>query len=470
MPRFTPKRHEQLLTLAIAKVVTNTELSDVGDSSSFKHVLAAAARGDDEQYYQMVLLLQLFSIDSARGDDLDARAAEIQPATITRRQAEKATGLVVFSRAGTTGTVAIPQGTKVKTASNVIFTTTAPGEITPTSPEQIGGHGVGRDSAPVPVLADLPGTDGNAAAGTVIKFVSKPANIEEVVNQAGFVTGVDKESDDSFRAKLRAFIRSLARCQPEAIEVGVVGQSLATGETIRFAHVWEDPVNRGNFILYIDDGTGSAETTAQITGENVCLGLAGPPPDSAVGGEEYLYLNQKPVKTAGVSFTLSSSTRGALTQGVDYDLVAPWGLLLFTPALVNGEVITATYTYYTGLIQLAQKIIDGDPNDRASYPGLRAAGVLGTVDIPQVQVQVINAIISVSEGYDQGEVLTAVREAIKDYINGLTISGDVIRAEIIKRIMSVTGVYNVSLNLPIGDVAILDDQLARTTDPNITLT
>ena len=92
MPKFVPKRHEQILAKMIAKVIARTNLSDVADSSYVKHILAAAARQDDEQYYQMTLLLQLFSIDKATGDDLDARAKDIQPATIIRIPAAKATG------------------------------------------------------------------------------------------------------------------------------------------------------------------------------------------------------------------------------------------------------------------------------------------------------------------------------------------------------------------------------------------
>jgi uncharacterized phage protein gp47/JayE len=469
MPRFTPKRYEQILTAMLAKLVSRTDLSDITDASGVKHLLAAAARQDDELYFQMTLLLDLFSIDRAVGEDLDERAKDIQPSIVTRFQAVAANGNVVFSRVGTVGTINVPSGTKVKTADGKIFTTTAIATITPASPQQIGGHGVGRDSNPVGAIADIPGTAGNVASNTIIKFDGKPAGVDEVTNPNPFQNGLDQELDDAFRARLKRFIASLPRSTVEAIETGVLGLTDPIGgRTVLFIKVVEDLILRGDFTTYVDDGTGTAETTAAVVGENMTLGLAGPPPNSAVGGEQYLNLNNKPVKDSIVP-VLSSSTRGALTINAHYTLEPASGQIFFTPPLVASEVITAGYTHYTGLIQFVQKVIDGDILDRANYPGLRAAGTRALVRTPQILVQTVAAVLTVKEGFVQGDVQTAVREEIKRYINGLGISGDVIRNEVIKRIMTVAGVYNVSLTVPAADVILLDDQMPRISDPNITL-
>lgn len=469
MPKFTPKRFEQIFTAMLAKVVTRTALSDVVDTSVIKHLLAAAARQDDEQYFQMTLLLDLFSIDRAVGDDLDERAKDIQPGTVRRRQAVAATGQVVFSRVGTAGTVVIPAGTKVKTADGKVFTTTAAATITPTSPQQIGGHGIGRDAGPVGAVADVAGAAGNVATGTVIKFDAKPAGVDEVTNLTPFQNGLDRETDDEFRARLKRFIASLPRSTVEAIETGVLGlKDTVSGGTVLFIKVVEDVVDRGEFTVYIDDGTGTAETSAAVVGENMTLGLAGPPPDSAVGGEEFLDLNNRPIKDS-ITPVLTSSTRGALTLNTHYTLNPASGQVFFTPPLVTGEVITADYTHFTGLIAFVQKVVDGDPADRANFPGLRAAGTLALVRTPQVLIQTVTATLTVLEGFVQNDVKAAVKEEIKRYINGLGISGDVVRSELIARIMGVPGVYNVSMSAPAADVILLDDQLPRIADVNITL-
>lgn len=611
MAKFTPKTQEQLLAQAIAKLVSRTGLNDVGDSSVLKHLLAAMARLDSQQYYQIGLLLQLFSIDTATGDDLDARAKDIQPATLTRLQAAKATGTVVFSRQGTAGSVIIPVGTKVKTGDGKVFSTTTVGNISPTSGEQISGHGTGRDSNLVNVVAEVPGSAGNVAGGTVVKFDSKPAGVDEVQNPSTFSNGRNKETDDNFRTRLKAYVSGLARCTIGAMEAFLIGeQDPDSGASIISANVFEDPVNRGNITVYVDDGTGTAEavdhshvllaadyvwngtltvtttdeaneltvgdfiklyssgimfevktigytplagtwtwggtTTVLSTdtsglapgdfikfgttgiffeiisivpntsvlidnpdleaipngsgatykqgdpvsltidnpsaeiipnatgatykaGENLTLGLSGPPPNTAVGGETLLWLNSVPVKNTE-PFALISTTRGVLVIDVDYLLNPATGQLDFLTALTVGEKVVADYAYYTGLIAYAQKIVDGDPNDRVNFPGLRAAGVYARVQTPQVLLQNVNCTITVLEGFDQAEARTKVIQAIKDYINTLGISGDLIRSRLIEKIMAVAGVYNVTLAVPANDVIMLDDQLARTADPNIVVT
>ena len=227
-------------------------------------------------------------------------------------------------------------------------------------------------------------------------------------------------------------------------------------------------VNPGNATLYIDDGTGAAESTANVVDEIMTEGLAGPPSGSAVGGETRLSLNYPAVKGT-LAFTLESNNRGELDRGVDYWMNPASGQVVFYPALVTGEIITANYTRYTGLIALAQKIVDGDAADRGNYPGYRAAGVLVIVGTPQVLIQTVNAVITVMDGYDHAEVRAAIKTAIRDYINTLGISGDVLRAMLFKKVMSVAGVYNVNLVTPSTDIILLDDQIARTTDDNIVI-
>jgi hypothetical protein len=55
----------------IAYVQTRTAISDFNVGSVIRTVLEAAALEDDEQYFQMVQLLDLFSFMSAAGEDLD---------------------------------------------------------------------------------------------------------------------------------------------------------------------------------------------------------------------------------------------------------------------------------------------------------------------------------------------------------------------------------------------------------------
>jgi hypothetical protein len=300
--------------------------------------------------------------------------------------------------------------------------------------------------------------------------------------------------------------------------------------------VVEDIVNRANISIYIDDGSGTAETTAdtasaltgtwtwnstttvtttdtsgiidgnwirchadpynqwfQITShvpntsvtilnpgsdtiptgagadkatDILTASLSGPPPGTAVGGETTLWLDKTAVKRA-TPIAIVSSISGNLVETTDYVINTATGQVDFIVPLINGEIVIADYTYYTGLIAYAQKIVDGDPADRINYPGYRAAGIFAQVVSPQILIQNIIAAIVVSDGYTASDVIAAVKVAIKNYINTLAISGDVIFSELIAQIMAVPGVYDVILTEPTANVTMLDDQLARTTDANI---
>lgn len=461
MPALVLKSYEQILQAMINHVVAQSDLSDVNDASQFKHLLSGPAREMDEIYFQMGSMRDLFSLDAAQGDDLDARAQEIQPALLTRIAATKATGFVVFSRAVTSGTVNIPAGTVVKTADGKEFETTAVGTILDTFSV----------SADVPIIAKVAGADGNVVASTIIKFDNKPTGVDSVTNNADTNFGTDEESDDAFRDRIREFISSLARCTPEALEFIAKTVELSTGQRVIFAKVVEDLINRGEVILYVDNGQGTAESFTEVLGENVTEGLSGPPPDSAVGGEEFLFLDQKPIRRVGPTpLSILSSVRGPLTDGVEVTVNDADGQLFFDPPLVTGEIITASYTAFDGLLAAVQKVIDGDPNDRVNFPGWRAAGVRVLTAVPQILIVQVVANLVITEGFADAAVQTEVRDALLEYINNLGISGDVIRNRLIEVMMSVPGVENLTLTDPLTDIIMLDDQLPRTTILNIALT
>lgn len=90
---FTVRTFEQILTDMISYVQSNTVLSDFTVGSVIRTVLEAAAYEDDEQYFQMVQLLDTFSITSAVGQDLDDR---LQDYNIIRLQAAPATARLRF--------------------------------------------------------------------------------------------------------------------------------------------------------------------------------------------------------------------------------------------------------------------------------------------------------------------------------------------------------------------------------------
>lgn len=444
------RRQEQIQLAMIASTVARTDLSDVTDSSVIKHILAAVAREIDEVYYQLTRMSDLFALDSAAGDDLDARAKDIQPAIIERLGARRSVGELVFSRSGTTGTVSIPAGTLVKTSDGTEVQSTAQGLI----------NNGDTESDPVPATAVTAGSAGNVGTGTLVKFGSKPAGIDAVTNPAAFTQGRDKESDDEFRARIKAFIATLARSTVQALEFVAYGvEDEDSGRTAVFTHVFEDPVDKGFVIVYVDDGNGTAESSTAVSGEVVIA--------SALGGEEFLDLENHPLRIETPA-VVTSSIRGVLVggtypapTGAEVFVNPASGRLYFDPPLTAGEEITADYTYFTGLLAAVQRVIDGDPADRTNFPGWRSAGVLVRVLSPMVISIPVTATLSLLDGFDRDTAIAAAEDAATVYINGLGISGDVVRNELIQRIMEVPGVYDIALTLPPNNVVIADDEVAR---------
>lgn len=91
---FSPRTYDQILADMIAYVQLRTPLSDFTVGSVIRTVLEAAALEDDEQYFQLVQLLEDFSISTATGSGLDRRLADFG---ITRKPAQSAIVQVQFT-------------------------------------------------------------------------------------------------------------------------------------------------------------------------------------------------------------------------------------------------------------------------------------------------------------------------------------------------------------------------------------
>lgn len=477
MPVFQPRNRVEIIREMVARAVSRSKLTKLTKNSAVYHVLAAAANEDAEQYVQMARLRSVFNLDSATGSDLDERAAEIQPAVLTRRLATPASGNVIFSRQGIVGTTPIPAGTFVGAADSqgtIQFRTTSAGSIGPGDTA----------SGLVPVVATTNGVRGNVAANTIIKLISRNAGITGVTNPGGFSNGVDRESDEIFRGRIRSFVQAISRATPTALESYARNVVLADGRRVIYAKVVEPITPTGSVSLYIDDGTGNIEeySTTFLSAYDTLLA-------SATGGETDAYTTERPIRDDG-SFSLevdtgaSAPSLGAgfvvLTRGTDYELNAPLGqvefsALTFPTGLPAATVVRANYRNYINMIKEVQRVIDGDPATPTLRPGVRAAGVQVIVKAPAVVFQSLEASISVSDEYDLTEVSLAAQSAILQYINSLTIGQSVIIASLVEAAMAVDGMYNFKITLINGSTSIVDqvilkNQVARVLSTNITLT
>lgn len=453
MARFQPKTFTDYLTRMAQRVVARTELTDLEIGGVVHTILVAAAREMDEISWQMANLQALWDLDTATGDDLDARAQDLNPEKLTRTLATKASNVVEFTRSTTAGTITIPVGTAVRVPNGPEYVTTAVGLI-----------GAGATTSPlIPVLAVEPGTAGNVDPNTITQL-DAVTGVEGVTNPVATTTpGQDRETDAQFRARIKGYLRSLSRGTPDALKFAVLDTFLEDFGRVVSAEVFELPEpNLGQTIIYVDNGAGTIAIPNSTMAELVV--------GTAVGGEDILFLDNVPVIPGTPAVIRKNGV--ALVQGVDFTFNEPRGQISLAVPLVGGDTIDADYSWYGGLIQEAQRIVDGARNMRLVYPGYRAAGTKVSVLPPTVLQQTIEASLTIEDGFvgQTLEVQAAVRAALNRYVNGLGINGDVILSELVYHAQSVPGVLDVVFTNPTSNIIIGSGQLARVVDGNIDFT
>ena len=459
---FTTETKDQILQRMINKIVARTNLNDLNQTGQFFKVLVAVSRQLERIYFAMEDLLDETDLDQASGVELDERAKVMNPDEIIRNAAVTATGQVRFSRSTLPASpITIAVGTEVKvpdaTASvELKYVTTTLGTIPVAGPPY--------QSNLVSVQAQEVGAEYNVNPNSITAFGAKPSGVDTVTNPASIVTGAGEETDDSFRSRIKLYLKALSRSTITALEDAAMNvEDVATGKTVQWVGVWEDKYDPGNVIVFIDDGAGTAESVATVAAEPVL---------TAVGGEVDISLPNHPIHE---SYAFNLYVNAVLVPTTDYYINYATGhikltALAYPAGLVALDAVTYDGTHYEGLVAEVQKVVDGDAADRSNYPGYRAAGILVKVQVPQILTQSVAANITVSDGYDQATAVAAVAAAIQDYINRLSVSEDVVRNEIIERIMGVTGVYNVNLTSPTADAIVSDTQLARTSSANVVVT
>jgi uncharacterized phage protein gp47/JayE len=460
MPLFRPRTRVEILRDMIARVIARSKLVGLVRNSVVFHILAAAADEDAEQYYQLANLRLLFSIDTATGSDLDQRAREIKPSTITRETALFASGQVSFFRNGIVGTTTIPAGTIVAAKDSlgqIQFRTTTAAQIVDGFDTVIN----------VNVVALEAGARGNVQENTISQFVSRVPGVTSVTNPNELSNGRDRESDSRFRARLKLFVQSLSRGTPTAIKAYSLNVQLADGRQVIFARVVEPLFPTGLFDVYIDDGTGTSSQYDEtyFSTDDILI-------NPAVGGEENLYTTLKPIYDDG---TFRLWINGSLkTRNVDYFLNPARGQIELVSALIAGDNVAAQYRNYIGLVAETQKVLEGVIGGTELYPGVRAGGVQAIVKPAVVAWQSLTAAAAVADDYDAEQVIEEVEAAVLAYINGLDIGAHVIVSEIIERAMSIDGMFNFQISdlsgtFPAVDQIILPYQVARITSANLTI-
>ena len=120
------------------------------------------------------------------------------------------------------------------------------------------------------------------------------------------------------------------------------------------------------------------------------------------------------------------------------------------------------YDRYVGLTELVHKTIYGDDSDLVTYPGVGAAGITFYPLAPTVREVKVEIQTVLKPGIAISSVQNSVKSAISGYINNLGVGDEVVIEEIRAAVIAVPGLQDVVLNLPLANIPVASNELART--------
>jgi len=241
MAGFTVKSFDSIVTDMVEYIVANSpQISDLTPGSVIRSFCEAAGLCLEELYVSTYL-------------GFKRHLATIQEDLyeFDRKAGTKATVDVVFSRTGSSGTVAIPEGTTLKTDSGLKFLTTAAGEISDGE----------TDSDDIEVEGEEVGVAYNVASSTVTTIADTIDGVETVDNALAATGGVDIESDYEYKKRFQAYIEGLGRSNIAGLLYGALSVDGITSATVVELF---PPVSNVNVRLYVDDGSSGGVSAAKL--------------------------------------------------------------------------------------------------------------------------------------------------------------------------------------------------------------
>jgi hypothetical protein len=190
---------------------SSSPLTDINVGSVTRTLAEAMSRELAVLYNQVNLAYQSGFIDLARGQALDFVVSILG---VVRKDGDFAQGLVSFFRTATSrGNITIPQGTKLTTADNIIFETTA---------ERTLQRGQTRIDVPIRAAEGFKGPAGRADARAISATIFPIEGIDRVINFDALTLGGTDETDEELRLRAKAALRALGQCTLDALLLAAV--------------------------------------------------------------------------------------------------------------------------------------------------------------------------------------------------------------------------------------------------------
>lgn len=205
----------------------------------------------------------------------------------------------------------------------------------------------------VEVTAATAGTSGNIPIGAIqgtAAFPNPPFPGAQAQNLVKFTNGIDLETDDELRDRIKSAIPALSKGVFQAIENSIVGLvDPETSKRVVSASIVL-PVGVADAVkVYIDDGTGFEPSFSQVGFEDIL--------PEAVGGEQRLQLAQFPVVKAQLETQVAGPfdmSAGALT--LSYAVANLAESITFQPSLFQTPAIAQPFEIVSAINSLSNLI------------------------------------------------------------------------------------------------------------------
>lgn len=306
----------------------NTQITDFNEGSEVRNFLEAVANTVYDIRYFINELIQNGNPFDTSGPFLDLLGLFVG---CYRQQAEYATGNIQFTTQSIkTYDIDIPQGTEMDTSgqSTVGFVTAQDATLT-----------AGQTSVIIPIIAVMPGSDGNVAANKITVMTDM---IEDLTcnNTAATSEGVDQEDDLSFQGRI--------------IEAGK-GNSLGSIEW--YKSVTENLIGVHDAVIISNPGGQSS------TVEIIVNGTTKPTPQSVLSAVLAQFL-QDNYNVAGINVEVTSPNYNVVNIAANIKLMtgATW-------STVQSNIQTNLNAYFNG----------GTTEYGTSYPGINTGDSAGVV-------------------------------------------------------------------------------------------
>ena len=241
--------------MAAAVQAASAQIFYLTIGSTLRAILEATASIGLWMQWLILQVLRMTRAATSNGPDLDSWMADF---SLTRLPASTASGMVTFSRFGTTMPALVPVGTLVRTIDGTQTFSVAADATAPGWNQIQNGYiiGIGVACLDIPVVAQASGTCGNVQAASITMLASALSGIDAVLNTAAFVNGVNAELDFAFRVRFQGFMASLSRATLSAVGYAVSTVQQGLNYTIQENQGPSGAFRLGNFVIIVDDGSG----------------------------------------------------------------------------------------------------------------------------------------------------------------------------------------------------------------------